>query len=95
MGPPNLLLAPVVVLPRYAPARATAEFYFSRWMGVFNRCTNRNVVCIKLINLLFGGIKAELVRPWCLRAHPHPSADSGWKSLAYNIRVDSVFHCSL
>jgi len=37
---------------------------FSRWLGTFNRCTNKNVDCIKLIKLvLFEDIKANLFVP--------------------------------
>jgi len=37
---------------------------FSRWLGTFNCCTNKNVGWVKLINiLLFEGIKAILLAP--------------------------------
>jgi len=37
---------------------------FSRWLGAFNRCTNKDVHCIKLIKLLlFEGIKANVFAP--------------------------------
>jgi len=41
----------------------TVEFLkFSRWLGAFNRCTNKNVDSIKLIKtVLFEGIKATLL----------------------------------
>jgi len=37
---------------------------FSRRLGAFNRCMNKNVDCVKMIKLLlFDGIKANSITP--------------------------------
>jgi len=46
------------------PCGAVEFFYFPRWLGAFNRCTNKNIDGMKLIILLlFEGIKAKLFHP--------------------------------
>jgi len=64
------------------PCGTAIFFTFSHWLVHFNRFTNKNVDGMKLIELLWEGIPANLFTPSACgsqslpRTHQEPSADS-------------------